>query len=115
MMTFISSLGDYIIKLNPFSSVHSQVNSFFSFDSSNDTHLRLFFLFLWEPIMLTYLIKSKQYIVSEHMFRYNVPAVELHRVSVSGVGCRGRRAKIDPSPRGACALGRAKWSLKRHA
>lgn len=46
--------------------------------------------------MLTYLVKSKQYFVSEHMFRYNVPAVELHRVSVSGgagggAGARGLR------------------------
>ena len=58
--------------------------------------------------MLTYLIKIKHYFVSEHMFRYNVPALEFHRVSVAGLGCRGWRAKIDPSPRGVCALGRAK-------
>lgn len=45
--------------------------------------------------MLTYLVKSKQYFVSEHMFRHTVPAVELHRVSVSGgwggAGARGLR------------------------
>ena len=95
-----------MIKLNPFSSVHSKVNSFFSFDSSNDIHLRLFFLFLWEPTMLTHLIKSKHYFVSERMFRYNVPALEFHTVSVSGMRCWGWRAKIDPSPRGVCTLGR---------